>query len=60
MGCVNLRGKRQMIGISSETDELPFNVDLMVGISFYRVLIDAIDDAGYKQKKKRKRLKRGL
>ena len=52
---MDLRSKRHTLGTTSEMDEVPFSVELMVGANhpFYRILLEAIDDAESAANKKR-------
>jgi len=63
-GRVNLRIKRQVVVATSQMDEVPFSVELVIGAyhSFYNILLEAIDDVdpAVNKKKKRKKLIRGF
>ena len=54
-GCVNLCSERNIVGTMSEVDEVPFSVELLIDIkySFYKILLEAIDDADPVANKKR-------
>jgi len=51
----NLRGKRHIVGATSEMDEPPFSVELVVKAdhSFCNVLLEAVDNADTAANKKR-------
>ena len=44
---MNLRGKRSIVGTTSEMNEVPFNLELAVDAnnSFHRILLEANNDA---------------
>ena len=62
-GCVNLCSERSKVGKMSEVDEVPFSAEPLIYVkhSFYKILLEAIDDAEpVANKGNRKQPKRGF